>query len=544
MWLSKRKLSFKLITSFILIAMITLVIGLIGWRGISLLKGNLLEIVSDRMPGVQALLTISQAQAVIYGSENALLEPSLTTEERLVHYNRIQESLKKVDIAWKVYDPLPKIGVDAIVWQNFKQAWQRWQQDSDDFLTLSKQYDADKSEETHRQMVFQALVTNAASFNAAEIHLNKLVEFNTGMANSTTKEATAAANNATVLSISGVLIGVLLALFLGISLAMLITKPVNRVANHLDVGAGQVAAASGQLSASAMQLSQGSAEQASIIEEISSTLQESASMLQQNSINTQQAAEFSEQAKGLADKGDNEMQQMMDSIHEIKKSSDQIAKIIKVIDDIAFQTNILALNAAIEAARAGEAGMGFAVVAEEVRNLAQRSAQAAKDTTAMIESNIDLSAKGVSVAERVLEVLKDITGQAKKVSELMAEISAASQEQTQGVDQVNQAMIQMQTLTQQNAASAEESASASEELSSQADSMKQVVRELSQIVNGAARVRKAKKGNSSPIIPCHTQSSQLTAAEQNTPLSNQGAKKTKIVNPEDPIPLEKDFKHF
>lgn len=538
MGLSKMKLSFKLIASFILIAMITLAIGLIGWRGIFLLKDKLLEIVSERMPGVQALLTISQAQAVIYGSENALLEPSLIAEERLIHYNRIQESLKKVDMAWKVYEPLPKVGVDAIVWQNFKQAWQRWQQDSEDFLTLSKQYDVDKSEETHQQMVFQALVTNASSFNAAEIHLNKLVEFNTGMANSTAKETTAEANNATVLSILGVVIGVFLALFLGISLAMLITKPVNLVATHLNVGAGQVAAASGQLSASAMQLSQGSAEQASIIEEISSTLQESASMLQQNSTNTQLAAQFSEQAKGLADKGNDEMQQMMDSMHEIKKSSDQIAKIIKVIDDIAFQTNILALNAAIEAARAGEAGMGFAVVAEEVRNLAQRSAQAAKDTTAMIESNIELSAKGVSVAERVLEVLTDITSQARKVSELMAEISAASQEQTQGVDQVNQAMIQMQTLTQQNAASAEESASASEELSSQAESMKQVVRELAQMVNGVERALKVKKGNS------NNKSTQLTVPEQNTLLSEEGKKKTKIVNPEDPIPLEKDFKQF
>jgi methyl-accepting chemotaxis protein len=208
-------------------------------------------------------------------------------------------------------------------------------------------------------------------------------------------------------------------------------------------------------------------------------------MLQQNTVNTNQAARLSEQAKESANKGNAEMQEMMNSIQEIKKSSDQIAKIIKVIDDIAFQTNILALNAAIEAARAGEAGMGFAVVAEEVRNLAQRSATAAKDTTAIIESNIELSTKGVCVAERVREALTDITTQAKKVNELMNEISAASQEQTQGIDQVNKAMIQVETVTQQNAANAEESASASEELNAQADSMRIIVRELSEIVNGA-----------------------------------------------------------
>jgi methyl-accepting chemotaxis protein len=187
-------------------------------------------------------------------------------------------------------------------------------------------------------------------------------------------------------------------------------------------------------------------------------------MFQQSNANTSQAAQLSGQAKDSANKGNKEMQEMMTSMVEIKNSSDQIAKIIKVIDDIAFQTNILALNAAIEAARAGEAGMGFAVVAEEVRNLAQRSAQAAKDTTAIIESNIELSGNGVSVVGRVRNALAEITLQANKVNELMNELLAASQEQSQGVEQVSKAMIQMETVTQLNAASAEETASASEEV--------------------------------------------------------------------------------
>ena len=353
-----------------------------------------------------------------------------------------------------------------------------------------------------------------------------------------------------------------LALVFGIVIAYLITrsitKPVNKIVNGLSESSSQVAAASNQLSASAQQLSQGSAEQASAIEETSSTLQESASMLQQNTANTKQAAQLSEKAKGSADKGSGEMQAMMDSMQEIKKSSDQIAKIIKVIDDIAFQTNILALNAAIEAARAGEAGMGFAVVAEEVRNLAQRSAQAAKDTTAIIEANIELSNQGVSVAGKVHEALLEITTQSKKVNELMDEIAAASMEQAQGVDQVNKAIGQMETVTQQNAANAEESASAAEELSAQASNLRTIVRDLTELVNGNAAALKMEVEYSGRVRNHLTHQSDYLAKPinsiQQSTLHSDSAhrnitieksdKKTKVISPEDVIPLEKDPHHF
>jgi methyl-accepting chemotaxis protein len=325
-----------------------------------------------------------------------------------------------------------------------------------------------------------------------------------------------------------------------------ITKPVNKIANSLNEGAGQVAAASSQLSATAGQLSQGSAEQASAIEETSSTLQETASMLEQNNANTKQAVQLSEQAKESADKGNSEMCEMMDSIQEIKRSSDQISKIIKVIDDIAFQTNILALNAAIEAARAGDAGAGFAVVAEEVRNLAQRSAQAAKDTTMIIEANIELSAKGVNIAEKVREALAEITTQARKVSELMGEISAASQEQTQGVDQVNKAMSQVETVTQQNAAHAEESASAAEELNAQADNMRKIVHELSMLVNGNAILKNQTDDSEHKDHSLTYQSGYVTSDKprSNIALTDKADIKTKVISPEDVIPLEKDPHQF
>ncbi len=353
-----------------------------------------------------------------------------------------------------------------------------------------------------------------------------------------------------------VIIALLLGMVMAFYITRSITKPMNSVASRIGESAGQVAAASGQLSASAQQLSQGSTEQAAAIEETSSTLQEAASRLQQSSVNSQRASELSEQATESASKGNAEMREMMDSIQEIKNSSVQIGKIIKVIDDIAFQTNILALNAAIEAARAGEAGMGFAVVAEEVRNLAQRSAQAAKDTTAIIENNIVLSGRGVAVAERVHEALNTITSQAKKVNELMNEIAAASQEQFQGVEQVTKAMIQVETVTQQNAANAEESASASEELNSQAESMRKIVRELSELVNGMKDDLNMDtsgrsihylgtihhsfpgKGKNNQDQKLHDQPSQNGLSTDNAGF------KTKVISPEDVIPLEKDPHNF
>lgn len=348
-----------------------------------------------------------------------------------------------------------------------------------------------------------------------------------------------------------IVISVILGITLSYILTLSITKPMNFIAVRISEGAGQVAAASGQLSASAGQLSQGSAEQAAAIEETSSTLQESGSMLTQNSTNTKQAADLSEKAKESANKGSAEMKQMMESIQEIKKSSDQIAKIIKVIDDIAFQTNILALNAAIEAARAGEAGMGFAVVAEEVRNLAGRSAQAAKDTTAIIEANIQLSGNGVAVAEKVQDALTEITLQSKKVSELMGEIAAASQEQVQGIEQVNISMTQVESVTQQNAANAEESASAAEELNAQAESMKQIVRELSELVNGSTAALKAELTQTGKPLGHLTHRNRIDKVPQDQtkfrgeyPKGLSQDKSTRVVSPEEVIPLEKDPDHF
>ena len=281
-------------------------------------------------------------------------------------------------------------------------------------------------------------------------------------------------------SVSGLVLGTLLALVILNS----ISKVLQSISSSLSSGAAQVASAAGQVSSSSQSLAEGSSEQAASLEETSASLEELSSMTRRNSENAQQVNTLAKQSRTAADKGVGDMQSMNAAMDAIKASSDDIAKIIKTIDEIAFQTNILALNAAVEAARAGEAGMGFAVVADEVRNLAQRSAQAAKETAAKIEGAIAKTGQGVEISRKVGEALNEIVTKARQVDELAAEVATASREQTSGITQINLAVSQMDKVTQSNAANAEESAAAAEELNAQAAVMQQAVSELLEMVGG------------------------------------------------------------
>ncbi|MBD3318084.1 MAG: hypothetical protein GF344_20065, partial [Chitinivibrionales bacterium] len=247
--------------------------------------------------------------------------------------------------------------------------------------------------------------------------------------------ALAARTNATVIIVT------IVGLLLGVGLAVVITRsivgPINRVIQSLSSGSEQVASASEQLSSSSQQMSEGASEQASNLEEISSSLEEMSSMTKQNADNSRKATTMAGDTTEAAKQGKTGMERMNDVIGRIKTSSDETAKIVKTIDEIAMQTNLLALNAAVEAARAGEAGRGFAVVAEEVRNLAQRSAEAAKNTANLIAGSQKSAEDGVEASREVNDLLVDITDKVEKVNQLIAEVSAASDEQSQGIDQVN-----------------------------------------------------------------------------------------------------------
>ncbi|MBI5424896.1 MAG: hypothetical protein HZA32_12525 [Opitutae bacterium] len=285
-----------------------------------------------------------------------------------------------------------------------------------------------------------------------------------------------------------------------------IVGPLGSVTQVVGDGAEQIAAATGQVSAASQSLAEGASEQAASLEETSASLEEMASMAKRNADSANQAKELSGQTRTAADTGATDMEEMKSAMDAIKHSSGEIAKIVKTIDEIAFQTNILALNAAVEAARAGEAGAGFAVVAEEVRALAQRSANAAKETASKIEDSVNKSQHGVEISGKVAASLQQIVDRARKMDAVVAEIASASHEQTQGITQVNTAVSQMDKVTQGNASSAEETAAAAEELSAQAVAMNEAVIELRHLVGttksaAAASAARTPKSSSRPAAP-------------------------------------------
>jgi methyl-accepting chemotaxis protein len=254
-----------------------------------------------------------------------------------------------------------------------------------------------------------------------------------------------------------------------------IIMSLNKVLGEVNTASEQVAAGSNQVSDSSMSLSQGATQQASSIEELTASIEEISSQTKQNAENANKAKEMAESAKTNASHGNEQMQHMLKAMTEINDSSNNISKIIKVIDEIAFQTNILALNAAVEAARAGQHGKGFAVVAEEVRNLAARSANAAKETTDMIEGSIKKVEGGTKLATITAEALNNIVEGVSGVAVLVSDIAVASNEQALGVEQINQGIIQIAEVVQTTSATSQETAAASEELSSQAEMLKKQV---------------------------------------------------------------------
>ncbi len=266
-----------------------------------------------------------------------------------------------------------------------------------------------------------------------------------------------------------------------------IIRPLEASITVIDAASAQEESSAREIATASQRLAEGASEQAASLEETSASLEEISSMTKRNAEHAGNAEGIAAQTRSAADTGTADMEEMVRAMGEIKAASDNISKIIKTIDEIAFQTNILALNAAVEAARAGEAGAGFAVVADEVRSLAQRSALAARETADRITDSIQKSEHGVQVSNKVSSSLADIADKARRMNELVREIAAGSNEQSQGIAQVNTAVSQLDAVTQSNAAAAEESASASEELSAQSVELKAAVEQLVKIVSGAGK---------------------------------------------------------
>ena len=365
-------------------------------------------------------------------------------------------------------------GPEAAAVDTIRSALEQWMQAYPQFVGLCVSGRAEEADAIALQRmspVMDAIQKSAADF---------------GQANVAWRDRAVAQFQASIDHSTGVTVVMNLLLMLAAGAALIVVLHLNKIlrgiTDSVQAGASQIARASAQVSSASQSLAQGSSTQAASLEETSASTQEIGVAAQKNREGSEAADSLVVQSGEQFDKANQNLESMVQAMSEISASSHNISRIIKVIDEIAFQTNILALNAAVEAARAGEAGAGFAVVADEVRNLAQRCAQAAQDTSASIEESIAKSAEGKERVDQVALSIRLATQQALGVKGLISEVNRGSQEQAHGIQEIGRAMAQMEQITQKNAANAEDTAAAAEELMAQSGSLQDLVGQLTALV--------------------------------------------------------------
>jgi methyl-accepting chemotaxis protein len=463
--LNRYKLKTKIASGFIFTLVLTCLVSYVGWDGMGKIVDRV-EKADDTNLMIKMILQARRHEKnfIIRGDAKYAQE----VKKEIAGLKDLASNTRK-----KFKDPLNQSQMDEVL-----AAADRYEQAFNRVVELNakkteQRLDLEKGFREIDEVLIQTGRT--VEGKATEARLNQKKKMEAQMVQSNT------------LIIAGALAAVILGLTAAFLIILSITKPIKKVIEGLLEDSEKVSASSIQVSSASQSLAEGASEQAAGLEQTSASMEEMSSMTKQNADHARQAKIMMGEVQGIVKKVNAHMDQMGQAITEITRTSEETGKIIKTIDEIAFQTNLLALNAAVEAARAGEAGAGFAVVADEVRNLAMRAAEAAKNTSNLIENTITAIKKGNELTVATRDAFQENTLVAGKISNLIDEIASASEEQSQGITQVGQAVAEMDRVVQQNAAAAEESAAASEELNVQAAQMKDMVDALVALVEGLAQ---------------------------------------------------------
>ncbi|MBL9167146.1 MAG: MCP four helix bundle domain-containing protein [Verrucomicrobiales bacterium] len=439
-------------------------------------KRELGSLTAEALPGVlQSGLIKANASEIQLAVLRHFL--SKTAEEKDAFEQRIENLKRTNDKAITDYGKSITDPEDQALFDQLKSAREDYIGVRRKLLVLSREQKLEEATELNRVGLRPAFIAFSEKCDA-------LFALNERMSEDLARTASHVVRQAYNVILWATVLGIILGFLIAAKLVRDLSNQLNVLSLTISSGANQVASASSQMSSASQSLAEGASEQAAGLEETSASLEETSSMTKSNATTAQSAKNVALQTRNSADLGTEQMKKLMASMDSLGKASQEITKILKSIDEIAFQTNILALNAAVEAARAGEAGAGFAVVADEVRNLAQRCALAARETASKIEESVLRSQEGTRISSDVYLTFEQIQINVKQLDGLVNEIAQASVEQSTGISQITQAVAQMDSVTQGNAAAAEECASASEQLNQQATSLKQAVAAVRRLVTG------------------------------------------------------------
>jgi methyl-accepting chemotaxis protein len=531
----KFKVGTKLIFGFSIMIVLMAAIGFTGYQSINRVNSYLDEIFTLRLPSIDYLIEADRDLQQLLVAERSMIFANANSDVFQGLAAEYEENLKQSKERWNKYKALADSEAEKAIIPKYEKAREAWKD-------VSRQVFEGRLEDTRqgRRLALDLTLGEAKTlFEEMRGYLDQLTELNLAHAAQAHKDANLRYQRTLYTLFAFVGLGILAGLVLSWIITRSVTKPLRGVIDGLTEASDQVSSGSAQLASASQGLAEGASEQAASIEETSSSLEEMSSMTKQNAQNADEARSIMAKASEIVDRVSKHMGEMAEAINDINKSSEETGKIIKTIDEIAFQTNLLALNAAVEAARAGEAGAGFAVVADEVRNLALRAAEAAKDTTDLIETTVKAVQNGNQLTKLTQEAFSENIEISAKLGNLFSEIAEASKEQAGGIDQLNTAVSEMDRVVQGVSATAEESASASEEMSGQAQQMKDMVSELTSLIGGARGALNKGSGMSQAFRARGKGVSQVPEAKRSVERPEVPGKRGEL-NPSQVIPMEED----